>query len=242
MNTIKEFWNNRLILKVYSGSISYGTNTPESDIDTRGICIPPASHLLGLMSFEQHESTETDETIYSLKKFIKLALDNNPNIIDALFTSDEHVIFANDYGKELHKLRDHLLSKKIYKTYGGYAIAQLKKMSAVDKNAVGKRAETIAKFGYDTKNALHMIRLLRMGIEILSGQGVNVYRNDRNYLNEIRRGCFTIEQIKNEYARLNESLDEAYNKSSLPDEPNFEMINNWLIDVQKRSLEWNGNN
>ncbi|MEK4006460.1 nucleotidyltransferase domain-containing protein [Paenibacillus sp. FSL H3-0333] len=238
---MSEFWNERLILKMYSGSISYGTNTPESDEDYRGICVPPTNYLLGLEQFEQKERKEPDEVIYSLKKFIKLALENNPNIIDALFVNEKHIIFINDYGKELINIRDQFLSKRVYKTYGGYAVAQLKKLTSVDKNAIGKRAKTIAKYGYDTKNALHLIRLLNMGIEILSGQGVNVFRHDRDYLNEIRNGKYKLEEIKEEYQRLNELLDDAFAKSKLPEEPNVDLINEWLINTQKRSLDWNGN-
>ena len=79
------FWNARCILKVVAGSRAYGTNTEDSDYDYRGICIQPKKYLLGLDKFEQHEEKEPDTVIYSLEKFVRLALQNNPNILEILF-------------------------------------------------------------------------------------------------------------------------------------------------------------
>ncbi|MCY9737514.1 nucleotidyltransferase domain-containing protein [Paenibacillus alvei] len=236
-----DFWNKRLIYKAYSGSISYGTNTPESDVDTRGICIPPTSYLIGLDRFDQYNNNTIDETIYSLSKFIRLAMDCNPNIIELLYVKEEHIIFTNVYGRSLRDIRDQFLSKRAYKTFGGYAYAQLKKMTTIEKNAVGKRAETISKYGYDTKNAMRCIMLMRMGFEILSGDGVNVYREDRDFLKSIRYGELTLNDIKDEYNRLNELLNKAYETTKLPDHPNYHFFNGFVTGIHEKSLDWSGN-
>ncbi len=233
---MNDFWNTRLILKVYAGSYSYGTNVKDSDEDFRGVCIPPANYLLGLDKFEQKETKEPDSVIYSLHKFVSLALNNNPNILDSLFVQKNHIIFINEYGKELRDLRYDFLCKKVYKTYGGYAYSQLKKMVHVEKNAQGKRLESVRKFGYDTKNAYHLIRLLRMGIEILTDGEVNVMRYDNQELLKIRRGEYPLAYIKSEAKRLQELLDMAYVNSKLPSKPNYNKINNWLVKTHKRSL------
>jgi predicted nucleotidyltransferase len=236
---MNDFWNTRLILKVYAGSHSYGMDTETSDEDFRGICIPPAEYLLGLKHFEQHEHKEPDEVIYSLKKFVKLALDNNPNIIDALFVDDRHIVFINEFGQELRDLRQSFLSKRIFKTYGGYAVSRLKKLTESGKNPIGNKTELIEKYGYDTKDAAHLVRLMKMGIEILENGKVNVFRHDREMLLDIRNGKYPLIDITNNFDYLNHLLFKAYQNSQLPDEPDFEKINNWLVDVQKRSLDWN---
>jgi len=236
-----EFWETRLILKCYAGSYSYGTNTPESDEDFRGICIPPKNFLLGLDNFEQKEFNDRDEVIYSLKKFVKLALDNNPNILDVLFVEPNHIVFINEFGKELRDLRYEFLSKKVYKTYGGYAYSQLKRLTHIGKNAKGKRLDDIRKYGFSTKNAMHLIRLLRMGIEILIEGEVHVLRHDSKELLRIRRGEYSLEKIQEEAKRLQKLLDEAYVRTELPAKPNYKLINEWLIDVHERSLNWKGN-
>lgn len=234
----KPFWESRLILKVQAGSHAYGTNIENSDVDTRGICIPPVQYLLGLERFEQKESKDPDEVIYSLSKFVSLALDANPNILDILFANERHVLFENHYGGELRDLRHKFLSKRVAKTYGGYAYSQLKRMTRLGDNPSGVRAESIAKFGYDTKNAMHLIRLLKMGIEILAIGEVYVLRPDRDYLLSIRRGEFTLEEIQTEAERLMRKLDEACKKSALPDKPAYNEINEWLVWTQRSSLNW----
>jgi len=235
-----DFWNTRLIFKVYAGSISYGTNVEGSDEDFRGVCIPPESYLLGLDRFEQKETTDPDSVVYSLGKFVQLALNNNPNILDVLFVQENHVIFINEFGKELRDLRYDFLCKKVYKTYGGYAYSQLKKMVSVDKNAKGKRLESVRKFGYDTKNAYHLIRLLRMGAETLTDGEVSVMRHDNQELLKIRRGEYPLSYIEEEAKRLQGLLDTAYVNSKLPNKPNYGKINDWLVSAHKRSLDWSG--
>ena len=71
-----------IILLAYGGSWAYGTNTPYSDIDVRGIAMPPVPVLLGRNNLEQYENRETDTVIYYLNKMISLLLDNNPNTIE----------------------------------------------------------------------------------------------------------------------------------------------------------------
>ena len=235
---VNNFWNTRIILKVYAGSHSYGTNTKDSDEDFRGVCIPPESYLLGLDRFEQKEQNEPDLVIFSLYKFVHLALQNNPNILDALFVAPNHVLFINEYGEQLRNIRYKFLSKRVYKTYGGYAYSQLKKMVSVSKNAQGKRLESVQKFGYDTKNATHLIRLFKMGIEVLSEGEVNVLRHDNKYLLDIRKGQYPLSYIEQEAKRLQELLDLAYVKTKLSDKPDYDFVNDWLVKTHKSSLGW----
>ncbi len=235
---MEEFWNKNLIYKSYVGSHAYGTNIVGSDEDFRGICIPPKNYLLGLDKFEQKEISGSDEVIYSLEKFVRLALQNNPNILDSLFVADNHVVFINEFGQELRDLRYNFLSKRVYKTFGGYAYAQLKKMVTVDKQAIGKRKENIEKYGFCTKNAQHLIRLLNMGIEILVDGEVNVLRYDNNYLMDIRKGKYSKEYIEEEAKRLNDLLDQAYVNSKLHSTPDYHAINNWMVRTHFRFLTY----
>lgn len=235
------FWESRLILKTYAGSLSYGTNLPESDTDFRGVCIPPVEYILGLNRFDQKEINQpNDEVIFSLDKFVRLAIDNNPNILDILFVDDRSVVFINDFGRELRDLRLAFLSKKVYKSYGGYAYSQLKRMTSLgsDANIVGKRKASFDRFGYDTKNAMHLIRLLTMGIEILDTGNVEVYRPDKEFLKNIRSGKYTVTEIETAAIYLREELDQSYRLSALPETPNFDKINSWLISAHERAIQW----
>lgn len=233
-----DFWNSRCILKVIAGSHAYGMNTETSDMDYRGICIPPASYLLGLNSFEQHETKEPDEVIYSLSKFVRLALQNNPNILDILFSDEKFIIYENSYGKRLRNIKHSFLSKRVFHTYGGYAHSRLKNLTQNGKNPIGTKKDIIEKYGWDTKDAAHLIRLMKMGIEILNDGEVNVYRLDRDQLLDIRNGKYSLGQIVDYYELLNEKLITAYEQSDLPEQPDFNLINNVLINLHKDSLNF----
>ena len=136
----------RTIILVRHGSHAYGTNTPTSDIDVKGVAIEPRSFHLGFLhTFEQFESMGTttggnlarlrslagkdaDVVIYSLKKFAKLAADCNPNIIEVLHVDDSDIIHIDEFGEELRSIRNDFLSRKARHTFSGYAHAQLKRI------------------------------------------------------------------------------------------------------------------
>lgn len=82
-----------------------------------------------------------------------------------------------------------------------------------------KRRELVRRVGYDAKNAAHLIRLLRMGIEFLTEGTMHVERADAPELLEIKRGAWPLEKVKAEAERLFRLSHEAYVRSSLPPEP-----------------------
>lgn len=129
-SNLKWLKTNTIYLTLH-GSHAYGTARPDSDIDVRGICIPPIKQYnLGILDkFEQAEFKEPiDCVIFDLKKFVKLAIENNPNALEILFTEPEDHIFVSDIGKKLLDIRDLFLSKKIKYTMSGYAAAQIKRI------------------------------------------------------------------------------------------------------------------
>lgn len=82
-----------------------------------------------------------------------------------------------------------------------------------------KRRELARRVGYDAKNAAHLIRLLRMGIEFLTEGTLHVERADAPELLDIKRGAWPLEKVKAEAERLFALSQEAYVRSSLPAEP-----------------------
>jgi len=280
------FWQSNLIYKVLAGSRAYGLATPESDIDTRGVCIPPRRYLLGLTPFEQWEDATKDNVIYALAKFVRLALGCNPNIIEILYVAPEHILFINEYGERLREQRALFLTRKAGQTFSGYAISQLQRLERhhrwlvnppkqqpsqedfggrfVDgrykfpdhdaertyrsalkhwnhyqrwrRNRNPKRAALEEKYGYDTKHAMHLLRLLRMGMEILETGEVHVHRPDRAWLRGVREGALSYEELLELAAEYETRLAALQETSSLPEEPPYEEVEALVIAIQERFL------
>lgn len=113
-----------------SGSHAYGTNLPTSDLDFKGVAIPPREYFLGFLHrFEQTETHEPiDAVIYDIRKFFALAADCNPNIIEMLFIDQVDVAVQHPIWNAVRDQRDLFLSKKAQHTFSGYAMGQLKRI------------------------------------------------------------------------------------------------------------------
>lgn len=137
------------ILLTVRGSRAYGLHHADSDVDLGGVAIPPASVLHGLAKgFEQAEGdavavflgdlsdeeraatakNKLEGTVYDLRKFLTLALENNPNLFDLLFARDEELRVLTPLGRLLRDGRDRFLSAQVRFTFAGYATAQLRRI------------------------------------------------------------------------------------------------------------------
>lgn len=104
-----------------------------------------------------------------------------------------------------------------------------------------KRKALVEKYGYDTKNAAHLIRLLRMGIEFLTEGTLHVEREDKQELLDIKQGVWTLEQVQQEAEKLFELAREAYVRSPLPAEPDKAQAERLCMDLisQHHKLRFN---
>lgn len=308
------------ILVVRTGSYLYGTNTPESDEDFVGIFMPDEEYVYGFKRVDEvdmsvHSKNEdgkntkdaVDIKYYEFRKFVKLAMENNPNILEVLFVNKENIIFCNDLGDELlyrAKMFPHQGAKQ---KFLGYAFSQKHKMvvkkdnyfdllkakewlAAMNdfslweceqfmdksvfkrqlhnlsgktdfyqvgdinlqphlsvKNAlkiinerldkVGNREDLYLKHAYDTKFAMHLVRLMMEGYALLlSGELQFPFNSTRKEtLMSIREGKKEIKEvvgIAEKYQQLIENMT-----SGLRARPMYEEIEKFVIEVMKRYLK-----
>lgn len=234
------------ILLGYVGSISHGTQIPKTepdsidDIDIMGVCIAPENVYMGLKKFEQKEAKykEWDSVVYEIRKFFSLLLKQNPNVLSLLWLQHENYIYKSPAGYSIIDNRNLFVSKEVYHSFSGYAHGQLHRMEHLAcKGYMGeKRKQLVEKFGYDCKNAAHLIRLLRMGIEFLTDGQLRVFREDAAELKGIKSGQWSLEKVKREADALFVLAREAYVRSPLPPLPDYEKAEELLISVLREHL------
>jgi len=235
-------WSRSIVL-CYRGSIAHGTHVPNTepnsidDQDVIGVAIPPKPWFFGLKEFEQFEHKEGcwDVLIYDFRKFVRLLIKSNPNVMQVLWTPEKHILKTSPAFQDLVSNRHLFAHKGIYKSFCGYSHGQLHKMENMAyRGYMGeKRKQLVEKFGYDCKNAQHLIRLLRQGVEFLQTGELVVERPDRAELIQIKTGQWSIEKVKGLAARLFAAMEQAHAKSQLPEQPNIPAIDE-LVQIVLR--------
>lgn len=100
-----------------------------------------------------------------------------------------------------------------------------------------KRSELEEKYGYDTKHAMHLIRLLRSGLDILKYGIVPVKREDAEYLLDIRFGKYSYEDIVKESIRLTDEVEKISLSSKLPKDPNIDLAKDIMLEIYTKKWE-----
>lgn len=140
----------RTVLLTLAGSRAYGLHGPGSDVDVKGVAVPPKRWFLGFLKrFEQADApdairvftddlppdlreaaarTKLEGSVYHLVKFVSLAVECNPNLLDVLFCRDADVLLTSAVGRRLREARDLFVTARAKHTYAGYAASQLKRI------------------------------------------------------------------------------------------------------------------
>src|SRR6266540_108313 len=158
-----------LISLCWRGSVAHGMYVPKShpnsidDKDVMGVYVGPQEHYLG---FGRRDTIEKfvgcwDVVHYELRKFVNLLMNCNPNVLSLLWLEEKNYIYRTREARVLIARRELFVSKKAYHSFSGYAHSQFKRMThyKFEGHMGQKRKSLVDKFGYDTKNAAHLIRL-----------------------------------------------------------------------------------
>lgn len=371
----------RTIFLTLAGSQAQGTAREGSDVDARGVCVAPLSLRLSLFdSFRQLEGELPEElfervkprllahptaskglgvkvegAIFDLARFVELCAEANPNALEILFSHEGDWLFETPTWRRLYDARHHFVTRKVQRTFEGYAMAQLRRIKSHrgwllnppekkpergefglpvsggtlgrdDINRVEKRieerirsygvddiempkdtrvilkerlshfhkdvltsrenlqnvtveeqmrgvamdsfglpshvasalraekkfraamkhwrayeswkqnrnparAELERKHGYDTKHAMHLIRLMRMGLEALKTGRLYVRRHDADELRAIRDGAMTFDEISDMARELRAEMESFSDSSELPEDVDREFVDALVFEL-----------
>lgn len=224
-------WTRNSILEGYRGAHGHGTYIPSShpnsvdDIDIFRVVVQPKEYYLSLGSYlkkqEHYEALigEYDILVYDIRKFIYLLSKGNPNVHIFLWLRPEDYFKITEAGKYLISKRKELLSQKVIHAFGGYASAQIRRMTHFKHEGYmgEKRKALVSQYGYDCKNAAHCIRLLATAIDLLKTGEIKVYRSeDRDILIDIKTGKWRLERVKEYADELKAEFDKLAEYSQFP--------------------------
>jgi len=215
-----------VIYRCVVGSRAFGLAGEDSDVDRRGVYLPPADLQWSLYGApEQLENEATQECYWELRKFLILALKANPNILECLYTP--LVETAAPIAQELLAMREIFLSKLVYQTYNGYVMSQFKKLEQ-DLRSTG---------AIKWKHATHLIRLLMSGVTVLKEGFVPVnVAEHRDLLLAIKRGEMEWDEVNRLRLDLHKRFDEAFADTKLPERPDYERANAFLIRARRAMI------
>lgn len=209
------------------GSHAYGLNDKESDFDVRGFYLLTREEVLLGEDLDCIRDAPVDATFYSYPRFIYFLRKANPTSIEWLGLDDDSILYEGSMAKRVRDNADLFLTKEIGKTFGGFAdqltyiLRRPLKSEEADRNyAIRKRS----------KGMCHLIRIYKMGTEILNGEGVHTKRSsDHNLLMSIKQGEW-LDGLKPSdlFFELASSLkydfEESWKNSELPERCDVEKI------------------
>lgn len=290
---IKDTAQTKQILRLRVGSHLYRTADALSDEDLVSVWVPTLEQRLGLSEIRQFKNIVKDpvtdrvvqeHNFFPLDTFIRLALKNNPSILEMFYVDPENTLFSNDGGLELKSsVRLFLARKKVFMSFMGYAGSQKQKLEtkrerfqafsdakvflenqekenvlelkerlyvgewkAFEKGTIvpfalkavelelqkyGWRIELVQKYGFDCKFASQLLRLLSEAFDLFYHGELVFPSRIVSDLKDVREGKWTLKQVLESVNEWETRINEAYVKTTLPEESDYEKVNNLLVKL-----------
>ncbi|OLR91267.1 nucleotidyltransferase [Actinokineospora bangkokensis] len=238
------------ILRTVVGSGVHGIAIPGTDDhDEMGVFVEPAPTALGVDKPLEHYvfrtqpegarsgPGDTDLILYSLRKYLRLAVRGNPTALLPLFAPAESVITTTPLGDELRALGPRLLSREAVHRFLGYMNAQRERLLGTSKRDVPHRPELVAAHGYDVKYASHALRLAYQGRELVTTGTLTLPmpHPERTRVLAVKRGDVPDKsEVLAEITHVQQEVEAALPTSPLPPAPDLDAISTWSASAHLR--------
>lgn len=224
------------VARVLTGSRGYGYATEESDYDIKTIYYIPTRDFLKTNSVRTKDlnkeqvfsflpdGKELDIAGWEIGKFLGMCANGNPNALDVLFADPDCILRLDNQIKEVFDNKKRFLSKKVVGTYSSFAENQKKECQKAPN--VAKALKTSIHYARCMFSAYNLVTTGAFTIKVpdwfvfMAKTGKAEYVRDTVIKDFISKGDEYLEDIK----RIGED--------HLPDSPDMEWIDNWLISFR----------
>lgn len=142
--------------------------------------------------------------------------------------ADKNPFFKKEKGMHIH-IGDICFEPAIY-------VKKAKKLLKTRIDKFTNRSELILKYGFDTKFASHLIRLLHEAKDLLTEHEIVFPLKNASHILDIKNGNYTIKEIIQEADDLEAELDSLKETSTLQKKPDFNKVENIVIEIMKEYL------
>lgn len=238
------FWETNIILESIAGSKLFGTAIESSDTDYMAVAVEPVEYVLGLRRFnstEDHKLKDAtvDRTVYGLRFFLERLSKGNPTMLGILYAPANLLEKDSIYAHNLRAIRDEFTNQTTLNAFLGYLDAQSSRFSkSLNGEVAPGRSELVEKYGMDTKFMGHAIRLGMQGAELAMSGTITLPmpEHQAKFILDIRDGKLNPEEF---FEMINEFKDIIREeKEKLKKLPNFEVLENFLIDTYREYWGW----
>lgn len=215
------------ILRVRTGSHAYGTATAASDDDESLVYVEPAIDVLGVHGdtrIKHRHDDEMDRQEYPLRQFLRLAAHGNPSVLEMFWCPPLEV---TEGGWQLIKLRQELIGRHIIPRYRGFIRSQTMRLLGLKGQLRVTREHLRSRDGYDTKYAMHCVRLGMMCVELLETRDLvlpMLESKELHFLKMVREGRISFQEWWDVTLRYDERLAALETDESIPERPNLDAI------------------
>lgn len=238
-----------IIIRSLVGSTIHGLElTGTDDRDEMAVCIEPPEYVIGLEHFEtrvhrtkpegvRSEAGDLDLVVHSLRKYARLALKGNPTVLLLLFVKPEALLLRTPLGDELQSLAPAFVSRHAGHAFLGYLRAQKQRLLGERGRKRVKRPELEDAHGFDTKYAMHMLRLGYQGRELLETGRISLpmREEERQRVFAVRKGQVAFNDVLTEIGDLERQLEDLCESSPLVPDPDRGAVDAFLVDAYRRA-------
>lgn len=235
-----------IIMNYLGGSAAHGARLEgKADTDWYGVYIEPPNRVMGLTDYEHWTYTTSDGTgntaedvdacFYSLRKWAGLAAKGNPSCLHFLFAPKQ---FETAWWIMVDIKRKLFVSKDSMSPFLGFAKAQMQRLFGERGQKNVNRVELEEQFGFDTKYAMHVIRLYGEAKELMETGVITLPRPNKDLLIDIRLGKYKLSEIREMAETLEAEALAAREKSPLPESIDREAISNLITYAQIQFWDW----